>query len=127
MLRATSHSAPLENRADKDTRPLGVPDSAVPGISVTLGLVLATIATMIFGELVPKKLGIAVPFPIARRTQGLIREALQPEHPRQEYGDLEAKVHAESDDISQADDVPSEIASGPLRQQLLQLAPRTLC
>src|SRR3954471_14868619 len=52
---------------------LGVPDSAVPGIAVTLGLVLATIAAMIFGELVPKKLGIAVPFAVARRTQGFMR------------------------------------------------------
>ena len=52
---------------------LGVPDSAVPGIAVTLGLVLATIATMIFGELVPKKLGIAIPFAVARRTQGFMR------------------------------------------------------
>jgi CBS domain containing-hemolysin-like protein len=52
---------------------LGLPDGAVPGIAVTLGLVLATVATMIFGELVPKKLAIAVPFPIARRTQGFIR------------------------------------------------------
>jgi CBS domain containing-hemolysin-like protein len=52
---------------------LGLPDSAVPGIAVTLGLVLATIATMIFGELVPKKLGIAVPFAVARRTQGFMR------------------------------------------------------
>ena len=52
---------------------LGLPEGAVPGVSVTLGLVLATIATMIFGELVPKKLGIAVPFPIARRTQALLR------------------------------------------------------
>ena len=45
----------------------------MPGIAVTLGLVLATIATMIFGELVPKKLGIAIPLPIARRTQGFMR------------------------------------------------------
>ncbi len=52
---------------------IGVPEGAVPGISVTLGLTLATVATMIFGELVPKKLGIAVPFPIARRTQVFIR------------------------------------------------------
>jgi CBS domain containing-hemolysin-like protein len=50
-----------------------VPEQAVPGIAVTLGLVLATIATMIFGELVPKKLGIAIPFVIARRTQGFMR------------------------------------------------------
>ena len=35
----------------------------MPGISVTLGLVLATIATMIFGELVPKKLGHRRPVP----------------------------------------------------------------
>jgi CBS domain containing-hemolysin-like protein len=52
---------------------IGVPSGAVPGIAVTLGLVLATVATMIFGELVPKKLAIAVPFPIARRTQAFIR------------------------------------------------------
>jgi CBS domain containing-hemolysin-like protein len=52
---------------------VGVPEGAVPGISVTLGLILATIATMLFGELVPKKLGIAIPFPVARRTQVFIR------------------------------------------------------
>ncbi len=52
---------------------VGLPESAVPGVSVALGLTLATIATMIFGELVPKKLAIALPFPIARRTQALIR------------------------------------------------------
>lgn len=52
---------------------LGVPHAAVPGISVTLGLTLATIITMLFGELVPKKLGIAIPFPVARRTQLFIR------------------------------------------------------
>lgn len=51
----------------------GVSESAVPGISVAIGLTLATIATMLFGELVPKKLGIAIPFPIARRTQVFIR------------------------------------------------------
>ena len=52
---------------------VGVPEGAVPGIAVTLGLTIATIATMIFGELVPKKIGIAVPLPTARRTQGFIR------------------------------------------------------
>ena len=51
----------------------GVPEGAVPGIAVTLGLVLATIATMIFGELVPKKMAIAIPLPIARRTQAFMR------------------------------------------------------
>ena len=52
---------------------VGVPAGAVPSIAVTLGLVIATVVTMIFGELVPKKLAIAAPFPIARRTQGFIR------------------------------------------------------
>jgi CBS domain containing-hemolysin-like protein len=52
---------------------MGVPAGAVPGISVTLGLTIATVVTMLFGELVPKKLGIAVPFPVARRTQAFIR------------------------------------------------------
>jgi CBS domain containing-hemolysin-like protein len=52
---------------------LGVPGGVVPGISVALGLTIATVVTMLFGELVPKKLGIAVPFPIARRTQAFIR------------------------------------------------------
>ncbi|HET7683857.1 MAG TPA: hemolysin family protein [Marmoricola sp.] len=51
----------------------GVPRGAVPGIAVTLGLVLATIATMLFGELVPKKIGIAVPLRTARATQGFMR------------------------------------------------------
>lgn len=51
----------------------GVPEGAVPGISVTLGLVLATVATMLFGELVPKKIGIAVPLRTARMTQGFMR------------------------------------------------------
>ena len=49
------------------------PRARSPGVSVALGLVLATVATMIFGELVPKKLGIAAPLPIARRTQGFMR------------------------------------------------------
>src|SRR3978361_1209925 len=52
---------------------VGVPDGAVPSVSVTAGLVLATVVTMIFGELVPKKMAIALPLPIARRTQGFIR------------------------------------------------------
>ncbi|MDQ6935442.1 MAG: CNNM domain-containing protein, partial [Actinomycetota bacterium] len=52
---------------------LGVPDGAVAGIAVTLGVVIATIVTMIFGELVPKKIAIAMPFPTARATQVLLR------------------------------------------------------
>ena len=52
---------------------LGVPTSAVPGVAVAVGLVLATVATMIFGELVPKKMAIALPLPVARRTQAFMR------------------------------------------------------
>jgi CBS domain containing-hemolysin-like protein len=52
---------------------VGIPGGAVAGVSVTIGLVLATVVTMIFGELVPKKMAIALPLPIARRTQGFIR------------------------------------------------------
>jgi hypothetical protein len=62
---------------------------------------------------------VSFPEALLRHPHGLIGKSLQPEHPRQEYGDLEAKVHAESNEISKADDVPSEIASGALRQQLL--------
>ncbi|MCW2781595.1 MAG: rane protein [Marmoricola sp.] len=51
----------------------GVPDRAVDGIAVTLGLVLATIATMLFGELVPKKIALALPFGTARTTQAFMR------------------------------------------------------
>ena len=51
----------------------GVPDSVVPGLAVAIGLVVATVATMLFGELVPKKLAIAVPMRTARVTQGFMR------------------------------------------------------
>lgn len=54
-------------------RTIGIPNGAVPSVSVTLGLVLATIVTMLFGELVPKKVAIAVPMATARATQALMR------------------------------------------------------
>jgi CBS domain containing-hemolysin-like protein len=54
-------------------RAAGVPDGAVEGVAVAIGLVLATVATMLFGELVPKKLAIAVPMRTARATQGFMR------------------------------------------------------
>ena len=46
---------------------LGVPESASFGLSLTLALVLATMAQMVFGELAPKNLAIAKPEPVARR------------------------------------------------------------
>ncbi len=44
----------------------GVPASATFGISLTLALILATMAQMVFGELAPKNLAIAKPEPVAR-------------------------------------------------------------
>ena len=54
-------------------RGLGVPDNAVPGVAVAVGLVLATLVTMLFGELVPKNIAIARPLATARATQGFQR------------------------------------------------------
>jgi CBS domain containing-hemolysin-like protein len=47
----------------------GVPHGAVVPIAATLGLVLGSVLTMIFGELVPKNLAIARPMETARATQ----------------------------------------------------------
>jgi CBS domain containing-hemolysin-like protein len=48
---------------------VGVPESAVGAVSIGLALVLSTIMTMIFGELVPKNLAIAAPMSTAKATQ----------------------------------------------------------
>jgi CBS domain containing-hemolysin-like protein len=52
---------------------VGVPSSAVGQVSIAIGLLLATVLTMIFGELVPKNLAIARPMETARATQGYQR------------------------------------------------------
>ena len=54
-------------------RDLGVPDGAVSPVAVGAGLVVGTVLTMIFGELVPKNLAIALPLQTARATQGYMR------------------------------------------------------
>jgi CBS domain containing-hemolysin-like protein len=51
----------------------GVPSGAVTGIAVSIALVIATVATMLIGELIPKKIGIAVPLEAAKATQGVMR------------------------------------------------------
>lgn len=51
----------------------GISETAVPGIAVALGITLATIFTMLFGELVPKNLAIARPIGTAKRVQALQR------------------------------------------------------
>jgi CBS domain containing-hemolysin-like protein len=45
---------------------VGIPESVTFGISLTLALILATVAQMVFGELAPKNLAIAKPEPVAR-------------------------------------------------------------
>lgn len=44
----------------------GVPESARPGVALTVGFVFATVGQMVFGELAPKNLAIARPEPVAR-------------------------------------------------------------
>jgi CBS domain containing-hemolysin-like protein len=48
----------------------GIPASAVPAVSVGLGLLLATVFSMIFGELLPQNLGISSPLATARVVAG---------------------------------------------------------
>ena len=51
----------------------GVADSWIRPISVGIGLTLGTILTMLFGEMVPKNLALAMPLETARRTQRFMR------------------------------------------------------
>jgi len=52
---------------------LGVVEAAVPGIAITLAVIIATLVTMIFGELVPKNFAIARPLATAKAVQGIQR------------------------------------------------------
>jgi CBS domain containing-hemolysin-like protein len=45
---------------------LGIPESVVPAISATIGIVFATLLSMIIGELVPKNFALALPLKTAR-------------------------------------------------------------
>jgi len=49
---------------------IGIAEQNVPGVAVVLGIALATVVTMVFGELVPKNLAIAKPLATARFIQG---------------------------------------------------------
>ena len=51
----------------------GTPESVVSPLALTIGLVLGTVLTMIFGEMVPKNIAIARPLETARTTQGFMR------------------------------------------------------
>jgi CBS domain containing-hemolysin-like protein len=54
---------------DGPLRDAGVPDGVVSPLAIGVGLVAGTVLTMIFGELVPKNLAIAMPMATARATQ----------------------------------------------------------
>ncbi|WP_382310428.1 hemolysin family protein [Herbiconiux sp. UC225_62] len=45
---------------------IGIPESVVPPISATIGIVIATLLSMIVGELVPKNFALALPLKTAR-------------------------------------------------------------
>ncbi|WP_220451343.1 hemolysin family protein [Nocardioides dongkuii] len=52
---------------------VGTPSGAVGPLAIATGLVLSTVLTMLFGELVPKNFAIALPMETARATQGPMR------------------------------------------------------
>ncbi|HEU4913780.1 MAG TPA: hemolysin family protein [Candidatus Saccharimonadales bacterium] len=52
---------------------LGINDTAVHGASLALAVIIATIMTMVFGELVPKNLAISRPMRTAKAVQGIQR------------------------------------------------------
>ncbi len=54
-------------------RAAGLPDGAITPTALTLGLTIATFATMILGELVPKNVAIALPLQTASATQAFQR------------------------------------------------------
>jgi CBS domain containing-hemolysin-like protein len=59
----------ISDLIDTPLRSAGVPEGAVGPIAVGAGLVISTVLTMIFGELVPKNLALAQPMAVARATQ----------------------------------------------------------
>lgn len=48
---------------------VGLPEGAVTPTALGLGLLISTLATMVFGELVPKNIAIALPLATAKTTQ----------------------------------------------------------
>jgi CBS domain containing-hemolysin-like protein len=52
---------------------IGMPEGAVTPTALALGLIISTLATMVFGELVPKNIAIALPLATSRATQRWMR------------------------------------------------------
>ena len=63
----------ISDQIDAPLTAAGVPEGAVGPLAVTAGLVISTVLTMIFGELVPKNLALAEPMAVGRATQGFQR------------------------------------------------------
>ncbi len=59
----------IANLIDGPLGAIGTPEGAVRPVSLTIALVLSTVLTMLFGELVPKNVAIARPMEVARATQ----------------------------------------------------------
>ncbi len=45
---------------------LGTAEAVVPAVALTLGIIIATVVTMLFGELVPKNIAIAQPLEVSK-------------------------------------------------------------
>jgi CBS domain containing-hemolysin-like protein len=58
---------------DSPLRSLGVGEGAVGPIAVVVGLTVSSVVTMVFGELVPKNIALALPMATAKTTQGPLR------------------------------------------------------
>jgi CBS domain containing-hemolysin-like protein len=54
---------------DQPLADLGLPEGAVSPVAITIALVLSTVLTMLFGELVPKNVAIAKPMAVAVATE----------------------------------------------------------
>src|SRR5919107_333822 len=49
---------------------IGIPDGAVPGVAVVVGMLLASAVQMVIGELVPKNWAVSRPLQVARFVAG---------------------------------------------------------
>lgn len=58
---------------DTPLEAIGVPDDWVSPIAIAIGLTLGTVLTMLFGEMVPKNVALAMPLETARNTQRFMR------------------------------------------------------
>lgn len=48
---------------------IGIPASAISGIAIVIGITIATVVTMVFGELVPKNIALSKPMATAKLVQ----------------------------------------------------------